>query len=125
MIASYFDLGTSNPALQKAAAQTLATQAKNHTAIAPQVDLSTAISQAMSNQRAGQQLALQQHQSDQQAAIAQGRLNLDTQKQAFDEGQLPWATVGGALGAAASLYGGYRSLQDSEALKKLAEGNQD
>ncbi len=108
MLNSYFDLAMSPPNIQKAAADTFAKQQKGRLAVLPAANLADAAKTGMASRQAGQNLAL-----------AERKLALDTEKQAFDASQTPWAIAGGALGAAAQLYGGYRALEDAKEMKQL------
>jgi len=123
-LTSYFDLAVSAPQLQQAAASTFAKQRADRLAVLPRLNLSTAMQQALAQCKAGQRLAGQQQQNDQDWAIDQRRLVLDTERQEFDASQLPWATAAGALGAAVQLYGGYCALQDADAMQQMAERNE-
>jgi hypothetical protein len=120
-ISSYLDLGVSSPTLQNAATNVFAVQNAKRLAVTPAIDLSAAITQSLANRRAGQTLLLQQQRDTQANALAERKLALDTQKQAFDQGQLPWATAAGALGGAVQLYGGYQAWQDAAERKALSE----
>jgi hypothetical protein len=55
--------------------------------------------------------------AQQRLATGERQIALAEDKQAFDEGQLPWATAAGALGAGVQLYGGYQALEDANAVK--------
>ena len=113
MLNSYFDLAMSPPNIQKAAAAPFARQQKERLAVLPAADLSDAAKTGMASRQAGQRLALDER-----------RLALDAEKQAYNQGQLPWTTAFGALGAAAQLYGGYRALEDAQEMRQLYAGTQ-
>lgn len=55
--------------------------------------------------------------AQQTLATGERRIALAEDKQQFDEGQIPWATAGGALSAGVQLYGGYRAIEDANAVK--------
>jgi len=75
--------------------------------------LSSAIKQQTQNQAAAQQVRLQQE-----------HVNLAEEKQQFDEGQLPWATVGGVLSAGVQLAGGWDALRNANEAKVRAAQNE-
>ncbi len=112
-LTSYFDLGLSPVAVQRAAADTLQAQQTKHLAVAPALDLRRAI-QSQTQARGAQQ----------QLAIGERRLSLAEDRQAYDEAQLPWATAAGALSAGVQLYGGYQAWQGAEEAKVRADKNQ-
>ncbi len=101
MLSTYMDIGLQPVDLQRAAAQSLQTQQDKSLAVQPAMDLRSAIETNMRNRRSGQTLALDER-----------RLALAERTQEYNEGQLPWATVGAGAAAGLKLYGGWEALQD-------------
>jgi len=88
-------------------------QVDKRLAVAPAMSLKSAIEAQSQNRTAQQRLAT----GERQLGLETQRQDLATEKQAFDQGQLPWATAGGALSAGVQLYGGYRAIEDANAVK--------
>src|SRR5262245_51898239 len=88
-LTSYFDLAVSALQLQQAAASTFAKQRPDRVAVFDRPNPPTAMQQALAQCKARQRLAVQQQQNDQDWAIDQRRLVLDTERQEFDASQLP------------------------------------
>ncbi len=62
--------------------------------------------------------------AQQNLATNERRLALAEDRQQFDEGQIPWATAGGALSAGVQLYGGYQALQNANEVKARLARNE-
>ncbi len=112
MLQSYFDLGASPVAVQRAAADSLQVQQTKRLAVAPPMNLKSAIESQTQNRAAQQNLATNER-----------RIALAEDRQQFDEGQIPWATAGGALSAGVQLYGGWNALQNAQEVKARLDRN--
>jgi hypothetical protein len=127
MALSYWDF-LSPTDVQSAMTNTFQQQVAGHRAVAPAVNLAGPIKDALARHEQANQLALGQERlglGARQTDLAAQRLALTRNQYQYEQGQMPWATGIGILGAATNIYGGLQRLQGADQARVQAGQQRD